>query len=261
MSIQTVTDTKFIEVTIENKVATISFNRPKTMNAFNHEMFLEFNQLLKEISAIDSIQIIILKGNGNAFSAGADIKILSPELDLSSLMDIVSEIAITLYTCPKLTISAIQGAAAGGGLSLALATDYIVAQTDSKIAMNFNGIGLIPDIGAHFFLLKKLGEAKSKQLIWNSNILTANKAYEMGLIDEITDQLQEAVQRQVNQWLSSPLQALIQTKQIFSEVSRQELINILDLEKTGQLKMKKTSDHQEGIKAFREKRTPVFSGE
>lgn len=261
MSVKAVSETKYLEVHFQNQVATISFNRPEVMNAFNREMWIEFNQLLKEISEIKSVHIVILKGNGNAFCAGADIKNMSPDMDSSITMDIVSEIAVRLYTYPKLTISAIHGAAAGGGLSLALATDYSIAHANSKIAMNFNGIGLIPDIGAHFFLLQKLGEAKTKQLIWNSGVLSSPKAHEIGLIDEITDDLQNAVLRQVNKWLESPLQALIQTKLITSEIHRNELIKILELEKIAQLKLKKTHDHLEGVNAFKEKRKPVFTGE
>lgn len=253
--------TQDIEVSIEGRVATVSFNRPDSMNAFTPDMFLAFQQLLKELAASKVIHIVIFKGNGNAFSSGADIQTMSPNLDIDALMDLVSEIAVALYTLPKVTIAAIHGAAAGGGLSLALATDYTIAQSNSKIAMNFNGIGLIPDIGAHFFLQQKLGESKAKQVIWNAGILSAKEAVDMGMIDEVTDDVQAAVHRQVEKWLASPLQALIQSKQILTEVNREALVRILQLEKNGQLRMRQTSDHLEGIRAFREKRKPVFTGE
>src|SRR5699024_6586597 len=133
----------------------VSFNRPDSMNAFNRDMFFEFKKLLEEISALESIQIVIFKGNGKAFCAGADVKNMSSGgADTATIMDVVSEIAVLLYTFPKVTMAAVHGAAAGGGLSFALAADYIIAQSNSKIAMNFNGIGLIPDVGGHFFLLK-----------------------------------------------------------------------------------------------------------
>lgn len=261
MSITTLSTTEYLEVAIEGKVATIAFNRPASMNAFTPEMFHDFHQLLQEIRISETIQIVIFKGNGNAFCSGADIKTMTPNLDIAKLMDLVSDIAVALYTLPKITIAAVHGAAAGGGLSLALATDYIIAQTTSKIAMNFNGIGLIPDVGAHFFLLQKLGEAKSKQLIWNAKVLPATKAFDIGLIDELADDLQTAVQAKVDDWLQKPLQALIQSKQIMTEVHRDELIKILTLEKNGQIKMRQTADHLEGIQAFVKKRKPLFKGE
>lgn len=261
MSITSLSKTKYIEVAIEGRVATVSFNRPASMNAFTPDMFLEFLQLLKELRVVESIHIVIFKGNGNAFSSGADIKNMDPDLDMDSLMDLVSEIAIALYTLPKVTIAAVHGAAAGGGLSLALASDYTIAQTDSKIAMNFNGIGLIPDVGAHFFLLKKLGEAKTKQVIWNAGVLSASNAFDIGMVDEVADDLQGAVERQVDKWLASPIQALIQSKQILTELNREELVRILKLEKKGQIKMRQTADHSEGIQAFIEKRKPIFIGE
>ncbi|PIC70631.1 enoyl-CoA hydratase [Sporosarcina sp. P16b] len=261
LSITPLSKTKYMTVAVKGRVATVSFNRPKSMNAFTLDMFVEFHQLLKELRVTKSIHIIIFKGNGNAFSSGADIKNMSPDLDLETMMDLVSEIAVALYTLPKVTIAAIHGAAAGGGLSLALATDYTIAQTDSKIAMNFNGIGLIPDVGAHYFLLKKLGEAKAKQVIWNASVLSASEAFDIGMIDELADDLQGAVERQVEKWLASPIQPLIQSKLIFTEVNREELIHILKLEKNGQIKMRQTSDHLEGIQAFIEKRKPIFKGE
>ena len=92
---------------------------------------------------------------------------------------------LLLYSMPKLTISAVYGAAAGLGFSLALATDHIIADKTSKLAMNFIGIGLIPDGGSHFFLEKRLGETKAKQVIWDGKMMNADEALELGLIEEV----------------------------------------------------------------------------
>ena len=118
------------------------------------------------------------------------------------VMDSISELIITLYSMPKLTISAVSGAAAGLGFSLALATDHIIAEKTSKLAMNFIGIGLIPDGGAHFFLEKKLGEAKAKQVIWDGKMMDADEALELGLIEEVaTGTLQETLDARIADWL------------------------------------------------------------
>jgi enoyl-CoA hydratase/carnithine racemase len=176
-------------------------------------------------------------------------------------MDCISELIMTLYSLPKLTICAITGVAAGLGFSMALATDYIIADKTSKLAMNFIGIGLIPDGGAHFFLEKRLGETRAKQVIWDGKMLSADEAFELGLIQEVAEgELEQTLEARVNDWLSRPVQAMIKTKKIMAEKNRPQLLKVLELEKYGQQKIRETIDHHEGIRAFIEKRKPNFIG-
>ena len=142
----------------------------------------------------------------------------------------------------------------------ALATDYIIANASSKLAMNFIGIGLIPDGGGHFFMKLRVGETKAKQLIWEGKPLRAAEALELGLIDEVTEDLTEAVNRKVSEWQKKPLQAMIKTKKIYAEENRVSLIKFLELEKVAQSRMRETADHKEGIQAFLEKRPAQFTG-
>lgn len=256
--------TEKVNVTVNGRVATVEMNRPEALNALDVDMIRGLVSRLKEISESDEIDIVVLTGNGRAFSAGGDIKTMLSNMnenDFYPLMDCISELVITLYSIPKLTISAVSGAAAGFGFSLALATDYIIADKSSKLAMNFIGIGLIPDGGAHFFLEKRIGEIKAKQVIWEGKMMDAMEAYNLGLVQEVAnDGLKEALEARINEWLSRPMQAMIKTKKILADMNRPQLLKILELEKHGQLNMRRTLDHQEGIKAFIEKRPAKFIG-
>ncbi|CAH0344368.1 Trans-2-decenoyl-[acyl-carrier-protein] isomerase [Bacillus sp. CECT 9360] len=253
-----------IMVTYSERTATVELNRPEALNAMNEPMLRELVSVLKEITTNEDVHVVILKGKGKAFSSGGDIKMMlssNDEADFNSLMDCISELVTTLYFMPKLTICGIHGAAAGLGLSVALATDYIIAEPESKIAMNFIGIGLVPDGGGHFFLERRLGEVRAKELIWEGKVMRAQEAFEKELIHEVASEtLDQAIETKLEKWLNSPIQAMIKTKKILGEKNRPLLLKMLELEKNAQMKMRRTSDHQEGIQAFVEKRKPNFTG-
>ncbi len=252
-----------ILVSKEGRVATIVFNRPEVLNAMNEDTFRQFRDALDEITTSD-VDVVILCGNGKGFSSGGDLKSMLSNTDESAfgpVMDLISELVIKLYTLPKIVISAIHGPAAGIGLSLALASDYVLAHESGVLAMNFIGIGLIPDGGAHYFLEKRIGESKAKQLIWEGKKLNANQALELGLIDEvISGDFESEIKERVKTILQKPVQAMIQTKQIYCENNLENLKNTLASEKNGQGLMRKTKDHNEGIQAFLQKRQPEFTG-
>ncbi|RFU62100.1 enoyl-CoA hydratase [Peribacillus glennii] len=267
MGIESASAQETVLVTYSGRTATVELNRPESMNSMNEGMLRELVGALKEITINDDVDVVVLKGKGKAFSSGGDIKMMlsstgeEGEANFNSLMDCISELVTTLYFMPKLTICGIHGAAAGLGLSIALATDYIIAEPESKIAMNFIGIGLIPDGGGHFFLERRLGEVRAKELIWEGKVMRAPEAFEKGLIHEVASEtLDNSIETKLQKWLSSPIQAMIKTKKILGEKNRPLLLKMLELEKNAQMKMRKTSDHQEGIRAFVEKRTPNFTG-
>lgn len=256
-------ESNIVLVNVEGRVATIQLNRPESLNSLNLELIKALTAKLKEISITDDIDIVVLTGNERAFSSGGDIKMMleeTNESDFYHVMDSINELIMTLYSLPKLSISAISGSAAGLGFSIALATDYILADQNSKLAMNFIGIGLVPDGGAHFFLEKKMGEDQAKQLIWEGKVMSANEAWQKGLIHEVAVDYKDALNQKLEEYLKKPVQAMVKTKKIMVEKNRPQLLKILELEKYGQYKMRQTEDHQEGIRAFIEKRKPQFKG-
>ncbi len=252
-----------VVVNLNEDIATVTLNRPDALNALNSVLMKELNQALQEVSLNEAIKIVVLKGEGRAFSSGGDIKEmlqLNDKDQFFSIMEQINSLVTTFYTMPKLTIAAVNGAAAGLGLSLALAADYVICQDDSKLAMNFIGIGLVPDGGGHFHLKRRIGEEKAKQLIWEGKILNGKEALEVGIVDEIVDDIYAAVQKQINIWKTKPILSMIETKNIFTTLNKDRLSTILQLETNAQWKMRQTYDHQEGIKAFVEKRKPQFLG-
>ncbi|MED1202419.1 enoyl-CoA hydratase [Heyndrickxia acidicola] len=253
-----------IEIDIQKETAYISLNRPKSLNALNSTLIRELLDGLKSISINPNVKIVVLKGNGSAFSSGGDIKEMlqmSGEDLFKSFMDHINDLVTTLYGMPKITIAAISGAAAGLGLSIALACDHIVAEKDSKIAMNFIGIGLVPDGGGHFLLERRIGQEKAKKLIWEGKVLSGEEAINLEIIDSVTDDIHSELGVLLKVWKAKPLLAMIKTKKIYTELNRPKFLKSLELEKAAQWKMRQTKDHSEGIQAFVEKRKPEFHGE
>ncbi len=248
-------------LTFEDQLAILELNRPDSLNAMNEQMLTELLAKLKEVEESDA-HILLIKGKGRGFSAGGDIKTMLNGEDHGKFLDImetIQQLITTLYSLPKVVVAAIHGPAAGLGFSFALASDYLIATKDARLAMNFIGIGLIPDGGGHFFLERRLGEAKAKHLIWEGKPLSAEEAFQLGLVDEIVEDVSE-IHEKIAQWQTKPILAMIETKKIYTELNKERLLQALRLETMGQQKMRQTKDHREGVRAFLEKRKPNFGG-
>jgi 2-(1,2-epoxy-1,2-dihydrophenyl)acetyl-CoA isomerase len=253
---------RLIELAFTDRAATLTLNRPQSYNALNQELLKEMVEALEEVKK-SSADFLVLKGSGKAFSAGGDIKMMTmPEIgdQFPQMMEMIGTMVLALYTMPQLTIAAIHGSAAGLGLSLALACDYVIAEEQAKIAMNFIGIGLIPDGGGHYFLKERLGAHQAKHLIWKGEVLSGAEAQRIGVVDEATADLEQGLGQKLSEWARKPVLAMKETKQLYMQQTAAELQYILKLETKGQAKMRNTKDHQEGIQAFLEKRLPTFAG-
>lgn len=246
----------------EKGISYITLNRPKQYNALDGEMLEKLLTIIKEIEKNDD-RIVILSGKGDAFCAGGDISMMGKNMEqqqMKSLMNTIKDISLKLYLLPKIVISVVHGSAAGLGLSMALNSDFIVAHHKAKFGMLFAGIGLIPDGGGHFFLRERLGTHQAKQFIWGLQQIQSEQAKRLGMVDIISEDVQEASLHLVNQLQTSALQAIIKSKMIYHEQRKNELIDYLYAESSAQLEMGQTRDHEEGVQAFLEKRKPHFSG-
>src|SRR5690625_1330023 len=244
-----------------NGVSTISLNRPEKYNALDGQTLIDLLETIKIIKENDD-KIVILTGEGPAFCAGGDINSMtdfasSDQFDQS--MDLISELTKELYLLPKLLITAINGSVAGLGLSLALNSDYIIAEEEAEFSMLFAGIGLVPDGGGHFRLEERLGTHKAKQFIWGMEKIKGEKVIEMGLADIITSKRAVMEANQLTKTLKyAPLLTMIESKLLLHNQKLDKLSRYLAAEKASQGKMFQTEDHKEGVRAFLNKERPVF---
>lgn len=255
-----------IQLEVAERKATVTLNRPSAMNAMDFTMMRELADCFEALHHEKDVQVLVIKGEGKVFSAGGDVKRMLASDDFSdfgTVMEDIARLVKAYYTLPMITIAQIHGASAGLGFSLALGSDFIVAEQSSKLAMNFIGIGLIPDGAGHFFMKERLGTVKAKQMIWEGKVLDGEQALALGLIDyNVADGTASvAVDQIVGKLLAAPILAMIETKGILHHANLSTLEQILQGESEGQVKMRQTKDHLEGIQAFVAKRVPQFVGQ
>ncbi|PIC62996.1 enoyl-CoA hydratase [Sporosarcina sp. P13] len=257
--------TKQIEVVIDGRLATVTFNRPDVMNAMDGVMMKELADIVDDLKKNTSVHVVLFHGAGRAFSAGGNVKaMLDPNgpMKMEDIMVDLSRLALAMYSMPQITIASVHGAAAGLGCSIAIACDVVIAEESSKIAMNFIGIGLVPDGGGHFFLKQRVGASRAKQLIWSGEVLDGKHAMQIGLIDQVVadGEAWNTAQQRSQLILNSPTASMAASKKILHAAGVEELKKIVELESEAQAAMRNTSDHREGVQAFVEKRKPIFTG-
>ena len=247
-----------------NGIAKISINRPDKRNILNIETRRELKGSLEDARADKNVKVIILTGTGGTFCAGADLnefKDLSPT-EAREYLQLSRSVSNTIENMEKPVICVIDGYALGGGCELALACDMIIASERSKFGQPEIRIGLIPGGGATQRLPRLIGVRKAKELILTGDIISANEAEELGLVNRVVpaDKLDETVNELLEKLLSKSPVMLGLAKSSINKCMELGLANGLSYELEMFALCFSTEDQKEGVKAFLEKRKPQFKG-
>jgi enoyl-CoA hydratase/carnithine racemase len=251
----------------KDQIGTITFNRPDVLNALSQLGFREFIQALKEMDADDGIRVVVITGAGRAFSAGLDIDEARqgpPEtgLQVVPLQDTVAWIPHIMRNMRKPIIASINGPAAGGGFTIALASDIRIASEDAKLGAGFVRVGLIPELGSSYTLPRLIGIAKACELIFTGKTVDAREAKAIGLVNEVVprDELTAATYKMATEITKAAPMALQLAKKALYQGLDSDLVSQLHFEQLGQSTCFRSEDFREGTQSFLEKRKPVFKG-
>jgi enoyl-CoA hydratase/carnithine racemase len=246
-------------------IATITLNRPDKLNAMNAEMRSEFHSLIDELYSNHAIKVILFTGEGRAFSAGGDIDFLDQNWNTADFRREAQKFTgffDALEQLEKPVIAAINGPCTGAGLQITLSCDLRIAAEEAQFGFRENQIGLIPGAGGCSRLVKLIGYGKAKELIFIGEMIAAEEALRIGLINRVVphQHLLDETYKIARHLLTRAPVALGLAKRILWNCVNVDLATGRSIESLAQSILIKTEDHKEGIRAFREKRAPNFEG-
>jgi methylglutaconyl-CoA hydratase len=248
---------QYITYKVENRLGFITLNRPDKRNALSHELVVELTACFKEAERDEAVKVIILAANGDAFCAGADLGYLQRLQDFSyeeNLEDsnTLKQLFLTIYNLDKVVVAQVQGHALAGGCGLATVCDFVFTVPEAKFGYTEVKIGFIPAI-VMIFLLRKLGEARAKQLLLSGDLITAQEALQLGLINKII--LRETLVTEVLQFAthlveSNSTNSMMLTKKMIADVQSMKLNEALTFASEMNAKARASQDCKKGIAAF-----------
>lgn len=267
MTVSATSETLTIDV--ENKVATLTLNRPDKLNALNGEMGRAAVTALQELAQDRDVGAIVVTGAGRAFCAGGDVSQMAGrggatptyEENVDRLRG-GQELAWLLHTIPKVTIAAVNGFAMGAGLGIALSCDLRIAKKSARFGTAYAKVGFGGDYGTTWQLTRLVGPALAKELFFLADIIDAAEAHRIGLVNRITDDeaFKEEVDRVAGTIANGPLVSYRWMKENVNLAVHSDFRTLLDREAMTHLRCGQTEDHREGVAAFMEKRQPEFRG-
>lgn len=255
---------------VDGHVATLTFNRPEKRNALGDIVTPALREVLLLLEADPEVRVIVLTGAGKAFCAGGDVKGMgggapddrSLDDNIRALQHRQQTLTLRLQELPKPTIAALPGAAAGAGMSIALACDVRIGGTSAFFAPGFGAIGLSGDYGGSWQLTQIVGPAKAKEIYFTGRHVHAEEALTLGLLNEVVpdEELPARTAELSAQIADGPPLAIRYMKQNINRAMQTDFKTCLDWEADRLVRVAQTDDHKEAVRAFIEKRRPVFRG-
>ena len=234
------------------------------LNALTGEMADDLAGAVESATGREDVRVVVLSGAGSAFCAGADISGADAHEHFDgSALDRANRIVRAITSCPKPVVAAVNGVAAGVGCSAALAADLVVAGSSASFLLAFSRIGLMPDGGASLSVAASIGRARAMRMALLAEPLTAEEAYAAGLVSHLVpdDELAAYVSSLAARLAAGPPLAYAATKKAVNAATLPGLEDALERERSGQTVLLRTADAAVGMRAFSERRRPVFRGE
>ncbi len=258
------TDTPNVLYAVEDRVATITLNRPDALNATNDALYRELAAAIKRAGEDVEVGAVVLTGAGRGFCAGADVKSMNPNMKTLDRRArhrwILRDILQPLVSLEKPVIAAVNGPAVGAGFNLALAADIIIAADTAIFSQIFKRLALVPDLGGMYLLTRVVGLNVAKELCFTARKVGALEARELGIVNRVVplaDLMPEA-HKLAREIASGPPTSLAMMKTLLNKSSTSTLDQMLEYESYAQTVAYITPEHVEGVLAFREKREPDF---
>jgi len=251
---------------VQNNTALITMNRPERRNALNMKLNKELLAAFQQAAADEAVRAVVLTGAGDGFCAGADLTLFgqmpTPEQLYEIIIDSYEPLMTLITTLPKPVIAAINGVAAGAGVSLALACDLQVMAHNASLMMAFSNIAFVPDAGATWFLVRRLGYGRAYQMAIEGQRISADQCLEWGLTNKIAPahQLLEEALAWAQRLALRPTLAVGLTKQALTYAAAHDLAAAIEFEARLQKQTVASQDFAEGVMAFMQKREPNFKG-
>lgn len=248
----------------EERIAILSINRPKAMNALNNETLLEIKRAIEEIKADPSVDVVIITGAGKAFVAGADISFMQnlTAIEGRAFGALGQEVFRMIEAIEKPVIAAVNGFALGGGCELAMCCDFRIASTSAKFGQPEVGLGITPGFGGTQRLPRLVGTGMAKQMLYTADIIDAVEALRIGLVNSVVnpEELMEFVKKIAKRIASKAPVAVRLCKVAAGEGMQVDIDRSMTIEADVFGLCFATTDQKEGMTAFVEKRKPQFTG-